>query len=274
MPIDFSRGSSLTSLARRLDCSNGSNSLDLGLVSRHSHGSSTAPYPRPAAGRHTDGHGNASVLPGGGDQALSGVRLPAEPRRGGLVPLRGLRGAEDSQEEAGSTPAGSAPTAHERNRPEYCAVQRIKDWIVSRGLAVSRACTKRERPAALIARRCFPAFDRTMGAGGRCLGNRSPERSRGCSAECTRARRISRGFRCGEAASPRRCTLGCQSRFFTCRAGTGRVAQRARTSCRRILGYSTRRRAHCACKRRRRRRTRASLSTPTRRQQTYFGTQR
>ena len=106
----------MTSLARRLDGSNCSNSLDLGLVSRHSHGSITAPYPRPAAGRHTDGDGNASVLPGGGDQALSGVRLLAGPRRGGLVPLRRLRGAAYTQEEAGSAPAGTVPTAHEGNQ--------------------------------------------------------------------------------------------------------------------------------------------------------------
>ena len=61
---------------------------------------------------------------------------------------------------------GLYPRLMKGTRPEYCAVQRIKDWIVSRGLAVSRACTKRERPAA----RCphcpplFPSFRQDNGS--------------------------------------------------------------------------------------------------------------
>ena len=55
---------------------------------------------------------------------------------------------------------GLYPRLMKGSRPEYCVVQRIKDWIRRRGLAVSRDCTKSVRPAA----RCphcpplFPSF--------------------------------------------------------------------------------------------------------------------
>ena len=60
---------------------------------------------------------------------------------------------------------GLYPRLMQGSSPRYCVVQRIKDWIARRGLAISSECTKRRRPAA----RCphcpplFPSFRQDHG---------------------------------------------------------------------------------------------------------------